>query len=79
MHTLPLFCSLDYDAVVRALIDTGYKGTFNFEVDAPQKLLRFTEKREDLSERAQAIRLSVDKLVYELGCLILQKYNILEE
>lgn len=79
MHTLPLFCSLDFDAVIKALLEIGYKGTFNFEVDNPMKPLKYTDNREDLLPYAQKVRLQSDILLYETGKLLLKKYNCLDE
>lgn len=78
MHHIPLFCSLDFDAVIRALIDTGYKGTFNFEADAPAKVKPYIENRPELMEYARDVRVAVDTLVYKTGKLLLEKYGICE-
>ena len=78
MHHIPLFCSLDFDAVIRALIDTGYKGTFNFEADAPARVKPYTENRPELAEYAREVRVAVDTLVYKTGKLLLEKYGICE-
>ncbi len=79
MHTIPLFCNLDFDAVMKALIDSKYEGTMNFEVDAPQRVLPFIEGRSDLLDTAIDIRLTTDMLVYKVGKLLLEKYNVFED
>lgn len=78
MHTLPLFWSVDFDGIIRALIDVGYKGTFNFEVDAPKGLLKYVEGRPDLRGQARDIRLQIDTMLYSIGRLLLTKYNCFE-
>ena len=78
MHTLPLFYNVDFDGIIRALIDVGYKGTFNFEVDAPKKLLRYAEGRKDLVDEVRRVRLDADKLLYSIGSLLLKKYGVFE-
>lgn len=78
MHTFPLFYNVDFDGVIKALIDTGYKGTFNFEVDAPKFVKRYTEEREELQKSAQEVRLESEKLLYSIGKLLLEKYGIFE-
>ena len=78
MHTLPLFYNVDFDGIVRALIDVGYKGTFNFEVDAPKNLVKYSERREDLMDDVRAARLETDKLLYSIGTLLLKKYGVFE-
>lgn len=35
-HMIPLFGSVNYDSVMQGLADIHYKGTLNFEVDAPR-------------------------------------------
>lgn len=78
MHTFPLFYTVDYDGVIKALIETGYKGTFNFEVDAPKFVKRYTEEREELQKSAQEVRLASDTLLYSIGKLLLEKYGLFE-
>ena len=79
MHTLPLFCTVDFDAVIKALIDIDYKGAFNFEVDAPKYVMKYTEGRADLLEAAQNVRRGTDRLLYDIGVLLLKKYGVFEE
>ncbi|MBQ0124809.1 MAG: sugar phosphate isomerase/epimerase, partial [Clostridiales bacterium] len=78
LHTMPLSFDVDYDKVMRALIETGYKGTFNFEVDSPKKVIPFTQGREELMDYARAVRLAADTYLYKIGELILGKYNLYE-
>ena len=78
MHTLPLFWSIDFDAIIRALLDIGYEGTFNFEVDAPKGLLKYVDGRPDLLAKARDIRVELDTLLYSIGRLLLEKYNCFE-
>lgn len=77
VHTVPLFCNLDFDPVMRALIDIGYKGAFNFEVTSG-KANEFIKDQKDLLPYARNCRLATDKLLYDVGTLILNKYNCFE-
>lgn len=36
-HTIPLFGNVNFDGFIQGLIDIGYKGTFNFESDVPNR------------------------------------------
>lgn len=78
MHTAPLCYSVDYDAIMRGLIDAGYKGTFNFEVDSPAKVGEFISGRPELIASAREARLAADTYLYKIGKLILEKYGVFE-
>ncbi|MBO4217852.1 MAG: sugar phosphate isomerase/epimerase [Clostridia bacterium] len=78
MHTLPLMWSVDFDAVIKALIDVGYKGTFNFEVDAPKGLMRFISGKDELKEDAREILRQHERLLYTIGKTMLTKYGCFE-
>ena len=78
LHTIPLFCNVNFDDVIRAMIDLGYKGTFNFEEDAPKGVLPFSERRAELMGYARDVRVAVDTLVYKTGRLMLEKYGLYE-
>lgn len=78
MHTLPLYYNVNFDDVIKALIDVGYKGTFNFEVDAPKGVLPYIENNRDLIKSVREVRFYVDRLLYSIGKLLLEKYNIFE-
>lgn len=36
LHLAPGFASLDFDAIIKALIETGYDGPFNMEMESPR-------------------------------------------
>ena len=78
MHTLPLYWSVDFDKLLKALAEVGYKGTFNFEVDAPRGIVTYSNDCPELKKDALQARLDADKLLYSLGRLILKKYNCFE-
>ncbi len=78
MHTMPLYYNVDFDGIVRALLDVGYTGTFNFEVDAPAKLAKYHEGDPELKKLAHEARLGVDTLLYKMGKLILTKHGCFE-
>lgn len=79
MHTMPLYYNVDFDGIVQALLDVGYKGTFNFEVDAPGKLVRYSEGNAELRKLTCEARVGVDTLLYKIGKLILTKHGCFEE
>lgn len=87
LHTMPYFAhpaSVNWDAVLQGLKDVGYRGTFNFEVNAGVssecedfvhngKLLN-TLKRPSLKTWQ-----AVNTALYAIGCEMLQAYGMLEE
>lgn len=78
LHTLPLFCRVDFDEVVRALVDVSYKGTFNFEVDAPQRIVSYIKDNPELMPLVRQVRQKTDSLLYSLGETILRKHGVFE-
>lgn len=84
-HLPPFYGNLNYDAVMTALIEVGYKGTFNFEADGPQPRpgkLPFAPNGkpiEKLARMSPALREQADALLYNIGKYILQTYDCFEE
>lgn len=79
MHTFPLYYSTNYDDIIKALIEIGYTGTFNFEVDAPKGVVSYASSDPKLMKYARDVRMKVDTLLYSIGRLLLEKYNVFEE
>ena len=85
-HQLPLSGETNYDEILNALIDIGYKGCFTFEADNiiasykrfrrhPELMThgdRFLETPTELVKQAE-------KLLYSIGKYILSTYDLFEE
>ncbi len=81
LHHMPFWGDVNYDAVITALLEVGYKGTFNFEVDAPgmrNDRIPFAGE-EKISMLSPAIRLQTEKLLYRIGKHMLETYHCFEE
>ncbi len=78
MHVHPFFGNIKFDDVIKALIEIDYKGTFNFEVGSPKGYVSYSKDRQDLKKLALDIKIQSDKLLYLMGRLLLEKYNIFE-
>lgn len=86
LHMAPFYGNINYDAIMTALLDVGYKGTFNFEVDAPQVRTGqkpFVKDGVEIKRFGQQLptelREQADKLMYGIGKYILQTYDCFEE
>ncbi len=83
-HNFPLFGNINFDAFIQALIDIGYKGTFNLETDTPNRRGHrdFVYKGEvtlKLKPIPFEIREKSDELLFTIGKYMLQRYNLWEE
>ena len=78
MHTAPLMWDADFDAVIRALTDIGYKGTLNFEVNPPKSVRKYAAESPELMRYAREVLLCGDAMLYSIGRLMLEKYNCFE-
>ena len=87
-HTAPFMGTLNLDALMKGIIDSGYKGYFTFESN--NTLLRgggWPYKRkpvegiEDnrLLHPCVELKIQAECLLYEIGKYILQQYNMFEE
>jgi hypothetical protein len=87
MHTIPYFSlydSVNYDALIQGLIDIGYKGTFNFEVNVPVKTVRYSfEYQGEIVRKLEKLPIDLLKqmnmLLYNIGKHMLDTYGIYEE
>lgn len=85
LHTMPYFGSVNFDAVIQALLDINYEGYFTFEVDVP----RLGFNRRDFTYNGKQVnRLKVaplfvkqqtDQLMYQIGKYMLSQYGCFEE
>ncbi len=78
MHLAPTLFSADFDGLIRGLIETEYEGTFNFEVDRPNCLVRYIKGQPELIEQVRTARLAYDTYTYAVGRLMLSKFGIFE-
>ena len=80
MHTLPGYGNIDFDRIIKTLIEVGYSGTFNFEVDAPHARNSFfgTPAASPLDTFTKELRLMSDTLLYNIGKRMLDDNGIFE-
>ena len=86
-HTAPFMGTLDWDCVLRGLIDTDYKGYFTFECDNfPMRgggwpYLRRNDQPETarLQDPSLELKLLAENYLYETGKYLLSQYGIFEE
>ena len=85
-HTAPFMGTLNVDEVMHALLDVGYKGVFTFEADS---ILRPASYRHGnrhsfaadsrLAEPPLAVKIQMEKFLFETGKYILNTYGLYEE
>ena len=77
-HDCPFFGTVDYDSLMRGLIESGYEGTFTLEADS-----FFTYRRRGRSGRLAHTPLEVKqaaiKVLYTAAKSILTEYDLFEE
>jgi sugar phosphate isomerase/epimerase len=86
MHTIPyvsLYASVNYDALMQGLVDIGYKGTFNFETNAPVPPVRFSFEYEgEIVRKLEKLPIPLWKqmniLLYDIGKFMLETYGLYE-
>ena len=88
MHLLPYMTwagTLNYDAVLKGLVDIGYKGTFSFEPSGLQ-VRRYIDPFMLEGKEINALRLPPLKIwnvvysaLYEIGKYMLETYGVYEE
>ncbi len=83
-HQPPFYGNVNFDAVIQALLEIDYKGTFNFEVDAPisRDVMPFVKdgvEQTRLTRMSAAIRLESEKFLYQIGKQMLEAYDCYEE
>ncbi|MBQ9748204.1 MAG: sugar phosphate isomerase/epimerase [Clostridia bacterium] len=86
LHLMPYCGNINFDGVISALLEIGYEGTFNFEVDAPAKrgdAIPFVKNGEEqqtkLHMMSPALRQQIETLVYATGKQMLEAYDCYEE
>ncbi len=84
-HTAPFFGTVNFDPVLQALVDIGYKGYFNFEsgwVLMPRGRDEWIYNGEHVDKLATPplhISQQVVRLVHEIGVHMLTSYGVYEE
>ena len=81
-HLTPFLGTLNLDAVMNGLLDIGYRGYFTFEVGGiflPANKRRPYERDTRLSRAPLALRLAMERYLFELGKCVLESYDCFEE
>ncbi len=83
-HNFPLFGNVNFDAVMCALIDIGYKGNFSIETDTPNRrghtdFVRNGETKLLLKPIPSRIRFMADEMLFEIGKYMLETYGLWED
>lgn len=85
-HLIPYFGTMNVDEIMHALIDTGYSGYFTFEASSCLRHSRYWlgnrrvfEKDTRLLEPQLFMQKQLEKLMFDTGKYILEKYNLYEE
>lgn len=82
MHTAPFLGTLNYDSLMRGLIESGYEGYFTFEADGFFKYRRGSRMKEPngrLAHPTLEIKKAALSLLYLIGKTILSEYRVFEE
>ena len=86
-HTFPYYshaASVNWDAVLQGLVDVGYRGTFNFEINAPA-----TQDRSPFFYRGEEVKkleippievwVAFNTALYQMGAAMLKAYDVYEK
>ena len=85
-HTFPYYshaASVNWDAVLQGLVDIGYRGTFNFEINAPATqdrvpLVYHGEVVERLRIPPIEVWTAFNTALYKMGAAMLEAYGVYE-
>ena len=81
-HLVPFLGSLNLDSVMHGLLEIGYSGYFTFEVGrffTPAEKRRPYAGDQRLASAPLELRDAFERYLYDLGRIILQKYDCFEE
>ena len=83
-HTFPGTGTVNFDAIMQALLDIDYKGCFTFEVDAPsifpkKPFYKDGKEVDRLSALSMEIKMDYVRLVYKTGKYFLEQYGCFEK
>ena len=83
MHTAPFLGTLNYDSLMRGLINSGFDGYFTLEADGFFKYVRSATRMKEPNGRLAHPTLEVKKqalsLLYTIAKAILSEYGVFEE
>ncbi len=85
LHLSPYCGNINFDGVISALLEIGYEGTFNFEVDAPAKrdgeipFMKDGVEQTKLKMMSPALRQQIETSLYAIGKQMLEAYDCYEE
>jgi sugar phosphate isomerase/epimerase len=85
LHQYPYWGNVNFDGVISALLEIGYKGTFNFEVDNPVRrsgaipFVKDGVPQEKLSMMPPELRVQMETYLYAIGKQMLETYDCFEE
>ena len=81
-HLVPFLGTLNLDSVMNGLLEIGYSGYFTFEVGrffTPAEKRRPYAGSDRLTAAPLELRDAFERYLYDLGRIILQKYDCFEE
>ena len=83
LHQPPYYGNVNFDAVISAILEIGYKGTFNFEADAPvwRSVIPFVKdgkEQRKLRKMPAFIRQEAEIYLYKIGKQMLEAYGCYE-
>jgi sugar phosphate isomerase/epimerase len=85
LHLLPYWGNINFDAIISALLEIDYKGTFNFEVVNPVSrsgaipFLKDGVEQKKLEMMSPALRQQMETYLYAIGKQMLEAYDCFEE
>jgi sugar phosphate isomerase/epimerase len=85
LHQFPYWGNVNFDGVISALLEIGYAGTFNFEVDNPVRrsgaipYIKDGEEQKKLEMMSPALRQQMEVFLYAIGKQMLEVYGCYEE
>lgn len=85
LHQYPYWGNVNFDGVITALLEIGYKGTFNFEVDSPVRrvspipFIKDGVEQKKLEMMSPELRLQMETYLYAIGKQMLEAYDCYEE
>ena len=85
LHQYPYWGNVNFDGVISALLEIGYKGTFNFEVDNPVRrsgaipFVKDGVEQNKLEMMSPELRQQMETFLFAIGQQMLEKYDCFEE
>ena len=85
LHQYPYWGNVNFDGVISALLEIGYKGTFNFEVDSPVRrsgaipFVKDGVEQKKLEMMSPELRQQMETFLFAIGKQMLEKYDCFEE